>query len=607
MLINEIKAPFQHNKIPFEQVDIENKKRAKNFSGTLRRIWSYLTREKGKLFLVFFAVATTSGLSLLGPYMVGMAIDDFIVTREVDGLVYLLIGLIAVFFFHSLSMFLQNFWMIGLAQNTVKDMRENLFNQFHRLPISYFDKRQHGELMSRLTNDIDNVNVVLNTSVIQILSSVLTLVGTLIVMISLSPILTLVTMIIIPMMFLAMRWITKRTGRLYKMQQRAIGEVNGYVEEIVSGQHVVKTYSQEDRVIHEFDERNTTLKETGFWAQTIAGFTPKVMNTLNFLSFGIIAFVGGLLTINTELVTVGVIVIFTEYARQFTRPLNELSNQFNMLLSAIAGAERVFNVLDQTQEEIDEENAKEFSTVCGNVKFENVSFAYEDTPILTNISFEANQGETVAFVGHTGAGKTTIINLISRFYNYDSGRITLDGTDIKNMKRSSLRQHMAFVLQDSFLFQGTIRENIRYGKLDASDEDVVLAAKDANAHELIMKLSDGYDTILDQEGSGISQGQKQLLTIARALLKEPKILILDEATSNIDTITELKIQEALKHLMQGRTSFVIAHRLNTIQEADKIIMLENGNIIEQGNHEQLIEQRGKYYHLYKGQVTDTAN
>lgn len=607
MFIKEIKAPFQHPKIPIENIEDNKKKRAKNMSATLKRIWSYLAKEKAKLMFVILAVALTSGLSLLGPYMVGMAIDDFILTREMAGLGTLLFGLILIYLFHSLSMFLQSFWMIGIAQNTVKDLRESLFKQFHRLPISYFDKRQHGDLMSRLTNDIDNINMVLNSSVIQIISSILTLVGTVVVMFILSPILTVVTMTIIPIMFLAIRWITRRTSRLYKMQQRDIGEVNGYVEEIISGQHIVKTYSQENRVTKEFEQRNEQLKNTGFWAQVIAGFTPKVMNTLNFLSFALIALVGGLLSLKTNLVTVGVIVIFTEYARQFTRPLNELSNQFNMLLSAIAGAERVFHVLDETEEEIDEHRAKSISSMKGHVVFEDVSFAYEDTPILKQINLEAKPGETIAFVGHTGAGKTTIINLISRFYNYDSGKITMDGIDIKEIKRSSLRQHMAFVLQDSFLFQGTIKDNIRYGKLDASDEEIIQAAKDANAHDFINKLPNGYNTKLDQDGSGISQGQKQLLTIARAILREPTILILDEATSNIDTITEIKIQDALKRLMKGRTSFIIAHRLNTIQEADNIIMLKNGEIIEQGNHEQLLQKTGQYYDLYKSQLFQSAN
>ncbi|WP_373895716.1 ABC transporter ATP-binding protein [Virgibacillus sp. CBA3643] len=606
-MLNKLKAPFKYQKVSLDNVRKNDQKRAKNVSGTIKRIWSYLAREKRKLTLVILMVMASSGLALLGPFMVGMAIDDYIVARDSAGLGMLLVGLIFIYLFHSLSIFMQNFWMVGVAQNTVYSLRADLFQQFHRLPISYFDKRQHGELMSRLTNDIDNVNNTLNQSVIQIFSSVLTLVGTIAVMLYLSPILTVVTMSVIPVMLFAIRWITKRTGPLYKLQQKDIGEVNGYVEEIVSGQHVVKTFSQEEQVIQAFEERNNRLKNTGFWAQTIAGFIPKIMNMLNFLSFGLIALVGGILAINTTLVTVGVIVIFTEYARQFTRPLNELSNQFNMLLSAIAGAERVFNVLDETQEETDESEAKTLPSTNGHITFDNVSFAYEETTILKNISFEARPNETIAFVGHTGAGKTTIINLISRFYNYDSGKIALDGIDLKDIKRSSLRQHMAFVLQDAFLFHSTIRENIRYGRLDATDADVTRAAKNANAHEFINKLPEGYDTVLDQEGSGISQGQKQLLTIARALLAEPSILVLDEATSNIDTITELKIQEALKRLMHGRTSFVIAHRLNTIQEADTIVMMEHGEIIEKGNHEALVNKRGRYYQLYKGQLLEKAN
>lgn len=603
------KAPFQYEKIPLDTSNKNKKERAKNMGATLKRIWQYLSKQKRMLTLVILMVVTSSGLSLLGPYMVGMSIDHFIVTREMDGLGIVLVALIFVFLCHSLAIFLQNFWMVGIAQNTVYELREDLFKQFHRLPISYFDKRQHGELMSRLTNDIDNVNNTLNSSVIQIASSVLTLAGTLIVMLLLSPILTVVTMVIVPMMYYAMKWITSRTGPLYKLQQKNLGEVNGYVEEIVSGQHVVKTYSQEKKVIAAFEERNNELKKTGFWALMISGLIPKVMNMLNFLSFGLIALVGGLLAIysNQELVTVGIIVIFTEYARQFTRPLNELSNQFNILLSAIAGAERVFNVMDEEKEERDEEQAMEILETNGHIIFDDVTFAYEEDIVLDNISFEAKPGQTIAFVGHTGAGKTTIINLISRFYNYDSGRITLDGIDLKAIKRSSLRKHMAFVLQDAFLFHGTIRENIRYGKLDATDEEVIQAAKDANAHEFIMKLPDGYETVLDQTGSGISQGQKQLLTIARALIANPSILILDEATSNIDTVTELKIQDALKRLMKGRTSFVIAHRLNTVREADVIIMLEHGKIIEKGNHDQLMEQKGAYYSLQQSQLLQEAN
>src|SRR5699024_3487996 len=369
--------------------------------------------------------------------------------------------------------------MVGIAQNTVFTLRESLFKQFHRLPISYFDKRQQGELMSRVTNDIDNINNTLNQSVIQIFASVITLVGTLTVMLLLSPILTAVTMTIVPLLFFAMRWITSRTGPLYKIQQKDLGDINGYVEEIVSGQHIVKTFSQEERVIREFSEKNKKLKRTGFWAMTISGFIPKVMNTLNYLSFALIALIVGMLALQEkQFVTIGVIVIFTEYARQFTRPLNELSNQFNVLLSAIAGAERVFQVMDEEQEESDETAAHIVDTTKGHIEFDHVSFSYENQLTLDDISFEALPGKTVAFVGHTGAGKSTIINLISRFYNYDSGEIRLDGTPLKEITRESLRAHMGFVLQDAYLFQGTIRENIRYGRLDATDEEVIQAAQD---------------------------------------------------------------------------------------------------------------------------------
>lgn len=596
MSSSQLKQPFQYEKITLTSSS-NKEKRAKNTFGTIKRIWTYLAEEKWKLTLVIFMVLMSSSLGLLGPFLVGMAIDDFIVTKQSAGLLLLIGWLLLIYLFHSGAIFLQNYWMIGIAQNTVFTLRKQIFEQFHRLPIAYFDTRQQGELMSRVTNDIDNINNTLNQSVIQIFASIITIIGTVTVMLLLSPILTVITMTIIPLMFFAMRWITKRTGPLYKIQQDDLGELNGYVEEIVSGQQVVKTFSQEERVIREFQERNEQLKQSGFWAQTIAGFIPKVMNTLNFLSFALIALFGGLLAIK-GFITVGVIVIFTEYARQFTRPLNELSNQFNILLSAVAGAERVFSVLDEDIEDIDERKAKVLKNTKGHFVFDRVFFSYDDTNVLTNVSFEAKSSQTVAFVGHTGAGKTTIVNLISRFYNYNEGKISLDGIDLKNIKRSSLRSHMAFVLQDTFLFHGTVKENIRYGRLNATDEEVISAAKQANAHSFIKRLSNGYETMLDTEGTSISQGQKQLLTVARAMIANPSILILDEATSNIDTITELKIQDGLKRLMKNRTSFVIAHRLNTIQRADLIILLENGTIVEQGTHDELLRKRGKYFSLY---------
>lgn len=597
MSLNNIKDPFLHKKIDLNDIKTNKRKRATKPFTTIKRIWSYLIQEKLKLSLVILMVVFSSALSLLGPFLIGVTIDDFISTKENAGLLKLLLFLGLVYFGHSISVLLQNFWMVGIAQNTVFELRESLFEHFHELPISYFDENLHGELMSRVTNDIDNINNTLNQSVIEIFTSVLTLVGTLAVMLYLSPLLTLITMSIVPVMLFAMRWITSRTGPLYKLQQKRLGIVNGYVEESISGQHVIKTFSQEERVIREFSERNTSLNQASFWAMLFSGFIPKVMNLLNFLSFGLIALFGGILAIKGH-ITVGVIVIFTEYARQFTRPLNELSNQFNILLSAIAGAERVFDVLDTEPETKDEDNTVEISNVKGHFEFNNVTFSYEDTKTLSNLNFSVLPGETVAFVGHTGAGKSTIFNLILRFYNYQSGSITLDGIELQDIKRANLRAQMAFVLQDAFLFSGTIKENIRYGRLNATDEEVIAAAKQANAHEFISHLEQGYNTVLDDSGSGISQGQKQLLTISRAFIAEPSILLLDEATSNIDTITEIKISEALHNLMDKRTSFVIAHRLNTIKNADKIVYLSQGEIIEIGSHDELINLRGEYYDLY---------
>ncbi|WP_404469731.1 ABC transporter ATP-binding protein [Sutcliffiella horikoshii] len=580
------------------------KPKAKDWKGTIKRVWRYLGENKGLLMLVMLMVVVSSALGLLGPFIVGMAIDNYVVEQNTSGLLNVLIGLVFIYIFYSLSMWLQNYWMVGIAQNTVLKMRTQLFEHLHKLPIPYFDKRQHGELMSRVTNDMENVSSTLNSSVIQIFSSILTLIGTVSVMLYLSPLLTGITLIIVPVMFFGLRWITNRTGPLFKQTQKNLGELNGYIEETISGQRIVKTFSQEDKVMEEFTEKSLKLKKSAYWAQTYSGFIPKLMNMLNNLSFAIIAGVGGILALNTQSgITIGVIVIFAEYSRQFTRPLNDLANQFNTLLSAVAGAERVFDVLDEEEEESDETEAIELKTVRGEVEFRDASFSYEDDDTtIRNISFHVDAGETVAFVGPTGAGKTTVINLISRFYDLDSGSILLDGHPINQIKRSNLRKHMAFVLQDSFLFEGTVRENIRYGRLDATDAEVEEAAKMANAHSFIRKLPGGYDFKLKQDGSGISQGQKQLLSIARAVLANPTILVLDEATSSIDTITEMKIQEALQRLMEGRTSFVIAHRLNTIQNADQILVLNEGEVIEKGSHNELLTEQGFYYELFTSQL-----
>ncbi|MBT2681522.1 ABC transporter ATP-binding protein [Bacillus sp. ISL-35] len=578
------------------------KSTVKGIGPTIRRIWAYLADQRSLLILVLLMVVASSALGLLGPFLIGWGIDEYFATDSTDGFTWLLIGLAAVYVMHSLSLWFQSYWMIGIAQKTVYIMRKQLFSHFHKLSIDFFNKRQHGELMSRVTNDIENVSATLNSSVIQIFSSVLTLVGTLAVMIWLSPLLTLVTMIIVPLMFMGMKWITSRTGKLYKEQQRRLGEMNGYIEETISGQKIIKSFSQEPKVIEEFRIKNQQLKESGYWAQTFTGFIPKLMNMLNNLSFTIVAGVGGFFALKGY-VTIGTIVIFSEYSRQFTRPLNDLSNQFNTLLSAVAGADRVFDIIDTEEEAVDEKGATPLRDIIGKVEFKDVSFSYEkggDT--VSELNFHADPGQTIALVGPTGAGKSTIINLISRFYEPDQGMILIDGHDSKKITRDSLRKQMGFVLQDSFLFQGSIRENIRYGRLDASDEEVEKAAKAANAHSFIQRLPEGYDTELSQDDAGISQGQKQLLSIARAILANPAILILDEATSSIDTITELKIQEALQHLLKGRTSFIIAHRLNTIKNADQIIVIESGHIIEKGSHDELVTQKGFYHELYTSQL-----
>ncbi len=576
----------------------KKKLRAEDWVGTLQLIWSYLGVNKGKLALVLLLILLSSALSLLGPFLLGKAVDAYIVAHKSSGFFLLLLGLAGVFYLLSASNLLQNFLMIDAAQHTVFRMRRDLFRHFHFLPIPFFDKRQQGELMSRITNDIENVSSTLNSSIIQIGTSLLTLIGSISVMVWLSAKLTLVTMLIVPVMFFAINWITRRTGKLFKELQQNLGEMNGYIEETISGHKVVKAFSREENVIQAFWEKNEKLKNSGFWSQTFSGFIPKVMNFLNNISFTLIVAIGGLFALKGY-ISIGTIVIFAEYSRQFTRPLNDLSNQFNTMLSAVAGAERVFEVIVEEAEGKGEESKFELTEVRGEVEFSGVAFAYETADAtVEEIDFHAKPGETIALVGPTGAGKTTIINLLARFYQHSSGIIRIDGCDISRISRENLRRHMAFVMQDTYLFQGTIRENIRYGKLEASDREVEQAAEFANAHAFIMKLPKRYDTMLKQDGGGISQGQKQLLSIARAVLANPSILILDEATSSIDTITEMNIQDALHRLMAGRTSIVIAHRLNTVRQAEQILVMNGGRIIERGTHDSLLAQRGFYYGLY---------
>lgn len=599
--------PFRYPKIKVMPTNKSKKieKNPKSIAPTLYRVWTYMEEGKGMLLVVLILVAVSCALGLLGPFLLGKAIDNYIVNQQGDTFGLMLLTLGIVYLFYSVSLFLQNYWIIGISQTTVYKLRSDLFEQLHKLPISFFDKRQQGELMSRITNDMENISSTLNSSIIQIFSSILTLIGTVTIMLWLSPLLTLLTFTIIPVMFLSMKWITSRTGPLFKQQQKNLGELNGFIEESISGQSIVKTFSLEEKMMEELDMKNTAYKNAGYWAQVYSGYIPKVMNMLNNISYALIVGVGGLIILKSNAISIGVIIIFVEYSRQFTRPLNDLSNQFNTLLSAVAGAERVFEILDEQQETIDEKAAMNIQSIKGEIKFKNVSFGYrDDALILENISFTVNPGEIIALVGPTGAGKTTVIQLITRFYDIAKGLIEIDGKDISTIKRDSLRSHIGFVLQDTYLFEGTIRDNIRYGRLLASDEDIIAAAKMANAHQFILKLPNGYDTILKTDGNGISQGQKQLISIARAMLADPAILLLDEATSSIDTVTELKIQEALERLMAGRTCFVIAHRLNTIRNADKILVMENGNIMEEGSHEQLLRKKGFYYNLHLYQLAE---
>ncbi|OOV37563.1 multidrug ABC transporter ATP-binding protein [Staphylococcus sp. MB371] len=599
-----LRNPYGHKSV-FEdknrtQYPTKKKKRARDTKGTLLNIWKLIDEKRIQLIVVILMIICSSILSLVGPFLIGHIIDMKIIPKELNGLPQYILLLAIVYIMLSVTSYIGSFMMVSIAQRTVYLLRNQLFEHFQTLPVAYYDQKQHGELMSRMQNDIENVSQVLNSSFIQFTSSVVTLIGTLSIMLYLSPLLTLLTIIIIPIMFISLRWITARTSVLYALRQKQFGIMNGYIEEIVNGQTVVKAFSQEKHVIDTFNEKAKDVREYSFWSITFGGLIPKVMNYLNNLSFAIVAGIGGILALNqTAGVTVGVIVIFAEYARQFTRPLSDLANQFNTVLSAIAGAERVFDIMDEPSEKDDKE-AQDYQNINGEIEFEHVEFKYDPNqkvPTIKDLSFKIHNGESVALVGATGAGKTTIVQLILHYYEVNKGRILIDGIPINKITRESLRSSIGVVLQDSYLFDGTIKDNIMYGTPNATYEEVVEAAKKANAHDFIEALENGYDTVLKGESGSLSQGEKQLISIARCLLQDPKILLLDEATSSIDTVTEIKIQEALDTLMQGRTSVIIAHRLNTVKKADLVFVLSHGELIESGSQDALIEQQGIYYHM----------
>jgi len=579
--------------------------KARNARGTLVRLWGYLQRQRWALVGTVLLVVVTSGMDLLGPYLLGRAIDVYIAQGDMPGLARLVELMIAVYIVAAAGTWLQTYIMVGVSQRAVRDLRNDLFAKMQMLPLRFFDQRTHGELMSRLTNDVENISNTLTSSITQLIASVLGLVGVVAAMFALDVPLALICLVVTPLTYTLTRYVARHTRRGFREQQQALGALNGIIEETITGQRVVKAYVREQAVVEEFSVVNRRLQRAATRANILAGFMGPLMNMVNNLGLAIVAASGGWLALH-GLATVGIVATFVNYSGRFSRPLNQIAQLFNSIQSALAGAERVFETMDEVPE-VDAPDAQPLEHVVGDVVFDDVCFSYEPgVPVLKHVSLHAKPGQMIALVGPTGAGKTTIANLLTRFYDVDSGAIRVDGHDIRTVKRDDLRRRLGLVLQDNFLFATTVMENIRYGRPDASDEEVIAAARLANADSFIRRLPQGYQTVLAERGSNLSQGQRQLLAIARAILADPDILILDEATSNVDTRTEKHLQEALRRLMQGRTSFVIAHRLSTIRDADQVLVVHNGEIIERGTHESLLAARGFYHHLYMSQFKGQA-
>jgi len=573
-------------------------KKAKNQKQTFRRIWDYLKKQRLGLIAAVVMVITSTLLSLSGPLLIGIIIDDYIILKDIPGTINMLIILTAIYLGTSLFTWLQTYLMINVALKTIRTLRLDLFSKIQSLSLRFFDQRVQGDLMSRVTNDIESLNLALSQSVAQIVSSILTVIGVTIAMFSLNWLLAIVSFMVIPIIMLATKQIIKRSSVNYSARQKDLGQLNGFVEESITGAEVITLFGKEKETITHFNQVNENLRNSAMKAETVSGLLGPVNNFINNIGLGVLIGVGALIAVSGY-TSIGVIATFVTYSRLFFRPINQLANLLNTFQAAIAGAERVFEIMDEKPELVDREHVVEKDSFIGNVEFKNVSFSYDkDIPILKNISFKANAGETIALVGPTGSGKTTIINLLTRFYDIDSGEILLDGNPIDVYKINTLREKVGIVLQDTYLFSDSIMENIRYGRLDATNEEVIEAAKIANAHSFIKYLPEQYDTPIISGGTNLSQGQRQLIAIARAVLEDADLLILDEATSSIDTRTEIHIQKGLHNLMNGRTSFVIAHRLKTIENADCILVIKDGEIIERGNHESLLEQKGFYYELY---------
>jgi len=573
----------------------------KNSKQVIRRLWNYLSRQKLLLLLALLLLLINIGSTLGGSYLLRPVINKYIIPHNIPGLIKMIFLLLGIYIVGSVAGIWVNRLMIRVAQNTVSVIRTELFSKLQALPLKFFDTSSHGELMSRFTNDMDTVSDCLNTSVLQLFTSSITLMGIFVLMLYINPLLTTVTMIIVPLMLWVASAIIKKSKNFFTTQQTALGAVDGYVEEMITGQKVVKVFCYEENAAAAFETLNYDLRDKATQAQLYSGVMQPLVQNLNTINFAITAVVGGLLAILRGF-DLGGLAAFLQYSRQFGRPVNEISSQYNVLQAALAGAERIFQIIDEIPEIPDAEGVVNLTDVKGDVVFNNVVFSYDaGKVILKNISLEAKAGQKIAMVGSTGAGKTTIMNLLPRFYDIQSGQITIDGIDIKTIRRDSLRRSLAIVLQDTHLFTATVMENIRYGMPEANDAEVITAAVLAGADSFIRRLPKGYQTVLQNDGGNLSQGQRQLLNIARATVAKPAILILDEATSSIDTRTEQIIQKGMDQLMEGRTSFVIAHRLSTVRNADEILVLEHGEIIERGSHNTLLKQKGRYYELYTGQ------